>query len=365
MRNKIYLILLLLPLRTLAQTKVTQLACQYKLNPQGVEVAKPHLSWQLQSSLSNIKQIAYRVLVADDIAKLNAGIGNVSDSKKIPSSASIQVIYNGAPLKAAKTYYWKVMVWDNQKHASTWSAVGSWQMGLLTKADWHNAAWIAYDKIPDSSVIVPFHHGRGPKKLGYANDVLPLLRKSITISKTVKKATMYISGLGHFDLSVNGKKAGDHFLDAGWTQYNKQALYVPLDVTYLLKPGKNTIGVMLGNGFYYIPRDKRYRKLTGAYGHPKMICRLVIENTDGSIDNVVSDVSWKVAPGPITFSSIYAGEDYNAGLEQKGWNNNDFDDAKWQPAITVEGPPQLDAQTADPLKVMQIFAPKRVRRAIP
>jgi alpha-L-rhamnosidase len=346
-----YLLLLLLPLQTLAQGLIaTHLQCEYNQNPQGIETAEPHLSWQLQTNKPQTMQTAYRILVTG-----NEGV--VWDSKKVNSAASIQIIYGGKTLQAAKTYHWKVMVWDNHGQASAWSAQSNWQMGLLTPADWHGAQWIAYDKIPDTSVIVPLIHLRGPKKLGYANDVLPLMRKTFTVKSPVKKATLYICGLGHFDLSLNGKKVGDHFLDPGWTMYNKQALYVPFDITKQLQIGKNTIGVMLGNGFYYIPRDKRYRKLTGAFGHPKMICRLVMEHADGSVENLVSDVSWKTAPGPITFSSIYGGEDYNANLEQKGWDTNNFNDASWQKAITVDGSPQLNAQAADPLKVMQAFNP--------
>ena len=353
------LLLLLLPLQTLAQgLKLTALQCEYRQNPQGIETLTPHLSWQLQSQKQQVLQTAYRILVADDVAKLTANNGNVWDSKKVASSASIQISYGGKALQAAKTYYWKVMVWDNQGEVSAWSNMANWQMGLLTKADWHGAHWIAYDKIPDTSIILPFIHLRGPKKLGYESDVLPLLRKTFAVKAPVKKATLYICGLGHFELSLNGKKIGDHFLDPGWTQYDKQALYVPFDVTKDLKPGQNTIGVMLGNGFYYIPRDKRYRKLTGAFGHPKMICRLVMERADGSVENLVSDKTWKTAPGPITFTSIYAGEDYNANLEQKDWNTNSFNDAKWQKAITVDGDPILNAQAADPLKVMQVFVPK-------
>ncbi|MES2275503.1 MAG: family 78 glycoside hydrolase catalytic domain [Bacteroidota bacterium] len=358
MIKKYYLLLLLLPLQTLAQgLKVTALQCEYQQNPQGIETTSPHLSWQLQSDQQQTLQTAYRILVADEAAKLTGNTGNVWDSKKVTSNASIQIEYQGKALQAAKTYYWKVMVWDNHGQVSAWSGVNNWQMGLLTKADWHSAQWIAYDKIADTSVILPLIHQRGPKKLGYENDILPLMRKTFAVKSPLKKATLYISGLGHFDLSLNGKKIGDHFLDPGWTMYTKQALYVPFDITKDLKLGKNTIGIMLGNGFYYIPRDKRYRKMTGAFGHPKMICRLVMERMDGTVENLVSDVSWKAAPGPITFTSIYAGEDYNANLEQKGWDTNTFNDGKWQKAIAVDGSPELNAQAADPLKAMQVFTP--------
>lgn len=363
MKKRINLLFLLLPFGAFAQSlKVLNLQCEYKTNPLGIESLKPKLSWQMQSDTRNTMQIAYRVLVADDAAKLTNNNADVWDSGKVPSGAPLQISCNGKPMQAAKTYYWKVMVWDNHGKASTWSNTASWQMGLLTKADWHGADWIAYDKLPDSSAIVPFYHGKGPKKLGAANDVLPLMRKAFNVEGKLKKATLYLCGLGHFELSLNGKKVGDHFLDPGWTKYDKQALYVPFDVTNQLLSGKNTIGVMLGNGFYYIPRDRRYRKLTGAFGYPKMICRLMLEYANGRVDNVMSDASWKTAPSPVTFSSIYGGEDYNANLEQPGWDTNGFDDSKWRSVIKVDGIPELSAQMADPLKIMQALKPQNKKQ---
>ncbi|SEN64088.1 Alpha-L-rhamnosidase N-terminal domain-containing protein [Mucilaginibacter gossypiicola] len=359
MKRKICLLFLLLPFGAFSQNlKVLNLQCEYKTNPLGIESAKPKLSWQMQSDARNTTQTAYRVLVADDAAKLTNNNADIWDSGKVPSNRSLQIACNGKGMQAAKTYYWKVMVWDNHGKASAWSSVASWQMGLLTKADWHGADWIAYDKLPDSSAIVPFYHGKGPKKLGTANDVLPLMRKAFNVEGKLKKATLYLCGLGHFELSLNGKKVGDHFLDPGWTKYDKQALYVPFDVTSQLIAGKNTIGVMLGNGFYYIPRDRRYRKLTGAFGYPKMICRLMLEYDNGRVDNVVSDGSWKTAPSPVTFSSIYGGEDYNANLKQPDWDTNNFDDSKWRSVVKVDDVPQLNAQMAEPLKIMQELAPK-------
>lgn len=356
--------LLFLPVQMFAQAlKVTHLQCEYKDNPSGIEAASPKLSWELQSTGRNIMQTAYRTLVADNVADLNKGIGNEWDSKRVNSSASIQITYDGKQLKPAKTYYWKVMVWDNQRHTSGWSNIAQWQMGLPNQSDWKGAKWIAYNKMPDSIRIVPAIHGKGPKKLGYANDILPLMRKTFAIDKPVERATIYICGLGQFDLSLNGAKVGDHFLDPGWTKYDKQALYVPFDITKELVQGSNAIGVMLGNGFYYIPRDKRYRKLTGAYGYPKMICRLVIEYKDGSVKNIISDESWKTVPGPITFSSIYAGEDYNANLEQKDWNTFLFDDGKWRNAIVIDDSSRLNAQIADPVKIFERFGP--VKRSSP
>lgn len=361
----ILLFLLFFANHLLAQKlKVARLQCEYTSNPLGVESAHPQLRWQLISSQKNVMQSAFRVLVADDPALLQKNQGNIWDSKKVVSGESIQIAYAGQTLQPAKTYYWKVMVWDNHNNASEWSEPANWQMGLLIRSDWKGAHWIAYEKLPDSLRIVPGIHGEGDKKLGPGKDILPLFRKEFTLKKTLKKATAFVAGLGHFDLRMNGEKVGDHFLDAGWTQYNKQALYVTFDVTDQLKPGKNAIGVMLGNGFYYTPRE-RYRKITVAYGYPKMICRLLLEYSDGSIENIISDNSWKTHAGPITFSSIYGGEDYDANLEQAGWDGSLFNDKTWKTPLIVDDTLVLNLQTAPPLKVLDTFSVKKISHPKP
>lgn len=350
-----------MPSRSL-QLKVIHLLVKYKQNPVGIETA-PALNWELKSNQQNVIQKAYQVLVSDNQVLLQQNTGNIWDSKKVNSGASIQVSYSGKKLEPTKTYYWKVKVWDNKNHQSEWSETATWQTGLFSAEDWKGAQWIAYQKMPDSSRIFPSDEQKKDKTGGTTNDTLPLLRKNFTVKKSIKQATIFISGLGHFELSLNGKKVGDHFLDPGWTNYEKQALYVPFDVTNQLKQGTNAIGVMLGNGFYYIPKvKKRYRKLLVQYGYPKMICRLAITYSDGSTENIISNQTWKTAPGPVTFSSIYGGEDYNANLEQNGWNNASFIDKKWTNAITVTGPPQLNSEMAEPVKVMESFSPLKTTK---
>lgn len=341
--------------------KVENLQCEYLSNPLGVESAAPKLSWHIIAAERNTIQTAYRILVSDNPASLKNNMGNTWDSKKVLSDKSIQVLYAGKKLDAAKTYYWKIMSWNNKGNASAWSNVAKWQMGLFTAADWKGANWIAYEKMPDSMRLTT--QGSESKR-SHIKDILPLLRKEFTVNKKIKKATVFIAGLGHFDLSINGKKSGDHFLDAGWTNYDKQALYVSFDVTNQVKKGKNAIGVMLGNGFYFIPGE-RYLKLQLAYGFPKMICRMMLEYTDGTVENIVSDNTWKTAPGPVTFSSIYGGEDYNATLEQKGWNSPSFNDNSWKNAITIDGPPVLNAQSAEPIKIFDKFSPIKITQPKP
>ncbi|MCU7551581.1 glycoside hydrolase family 78 protein [Chitinophagaceae bacterium LB-8] len=358
------LFLLLSTLGFAQKLYIVNLKCESRNNPLGIESPSPKLSWELKSDQRNVLQTAYRILVADHPDLLQNASGNIWDSKKVTSNASIQVAYLGKKLQPAKTYYWKVMVWDNKGNASTWSKEGTWQMGLPATTDWKGAHWIAYEKLPASNkVILPTSEMKDKYN---GNNVLPLIRKSFTIQKPVKKATLFICGLGHFEASLNGNKIGDHFLDPGWTKYNQQALYVPFDVTQHLKQGTNAFGVMLGNGFYYVPPVKgRYRKLKTGFGYPKMICRLVIDYKDGTQDNIVSDASWKTDQSPIVFTSIYGGEDYHATLEQPGWNTSSFNDISWKQVLVVDGPPVLNSQMAEPVKVMETFAPRRINKIQP
>ena len=251
------------------------------------------------------------------------------------------------------------MVWDNKGNASGWSNMAMWQMGLLNRSDWNNAQWIGYDEVIDSLKIAPHIHQNGKRSWGPRRNILPMMRKEFSVNKTIKRATTYICGLGHFEMYLNGKKIGDHSLDPGWTNYSKHAQYVTFDITNELKNGANAIGVMLGNGFYYIP-GQRYRKMTGAYGHPKMIMRTVIEYTDGSVYNIITDKSWQTISSPIIFSSIFGGEDYDANLEQEGWSHPEFiKNAKnWFDVIITNGPEKFESQLQQPLKIMERFAVK-------
>ena len=335
---------------------VDNLRCQSTHDPLGVDVISPRLSWELKSKQKNVLQTAYRIIVADDSSLLKKDIGNVWDSKKTISDASIQVEYKGRPLQSVRKYYWRVMVWDNKGNSSAWSNIGMWQMGLLNKQDWNNAKWIGYDEITDTLRIAPHVHLNGKRSWGPRRNVLPMMRKEFSVNKKIRNATAFICGLGHFEMHLNGKKIGDHFLDPGWTNYNKHAQYVTFDITNEVKEGGNAIGVMLGNGFYYIP-GQRYRKMTGAYGHPKMIMNLTLEYEDGTSESIVSDKSWQTFSSPIIFSSIYGGEDYDAGLEQEDWARTGFlrDGTNWLNVIITNGPEKLESQMQSPVKVMEVF----------
>lgn len=323
---------------------VTTLTCEYKVDPSGINSQKPRLGWQLSSAVRGQVQTAYQIVVADDPEMLNSGKGNIWDSKKTLSDKSILIDYSGSPLISGNKYYWKVKVWDKDGKESGWSKSAVWQMGLLTSTDWKGAQWIGYEDMPDSLRLVPGLHqsddGKALNKSGYKalkRPVVPLFRKEFKVAKKVKIASLYITGLGQYEASLNGKKIGDGFLTPGWTNYDKTILYNTYDVTTNLLNGDNAIGVIAGNGFYNINRE-RYRKLIVTFGMPRMIARLNIKYSDGSEENIVSDATWKTAPSPICFTSIYGGEDYDARLEQKDWDSPGFSDSGWKNAIIIKQP---------------------------
>ncbi|MBN2613703.1 MAG: family 78 glycoside hydrolase catalytic domain [Bacteroidales bacterium] len=314
------------------QPAVINPKCENLTNAIGIDNPHPRFSWQIKSDARNVMQTAYHILVSDNPEKLNAGEGNVWDSRKVKSDRSILVPYKGIVLEPAKKYYWKVMVWDNNGNVSAWSETASWQMGLLSPKDWDSAKWICYENFPPSQRVVPgVHQGResmGHK--GIQRMTVPIFRKDFKVDKDIASATLFISGLGHYEAYLNGSKIGNAFLSPGWTEYDKTILYNTFDVTANLLSGKNVIGAIVGNGFYNINRE-RYRKLVIAYGAPKLICKLSINYTDGTTQSIVTDKSWKSHPSPVTYSSIYGGEDYDARLGQPEWSTAGFDDSCWKP----------------------------------
>ena len=347
---------------------VSELRCEQSQRPLAVDPAGPRLSWKLNADRRGCLQSAYRILVADSPVALADDNGNVWDSGKVFSDRSVLVPYGGPALQPGKAYCWKVQAWDADGNLSPWSLPASFGTGLMSMQDWNGAKWIAMEPDVDSLKCIEGNTGKwkdgGPVfDKPVAPYKLPQLRREFTATKPVKRAMAYICGLGQFEMFLNGEKVGDHFLDPAWTKFDKEAQYVAFDITGELRDGKNAVGVMLGNGYYHTPHG-RYLKLLFSYGAPKMICKLQIEYADGTAQTVVSDDKWRASESPVTFSSIYGGEDYDASAVQPGWAEPGFDDRKWKKAVLTQGAGvKLIPQISEPLKVMERIPTVRRFRA--
>ncbi len=174
------------------------------------------------------------------------------------------------------------------------------------------------------------------------------LRRHVALHGKVRKAVVRICGLGFYELTINGQKAGDAEFAPLWSDYDKSIFYNEYDVTPLLAK-KNELRVLLGNGFYN-EQGKRYAKMKISFGPPTLLFRLCVEYQNGKTEEVVSDASWQWALSPITFNSIYGGEDYDARLEEP---------ATWHRAVVQEAPRgMLRKQIAQPVKIMERFGIK-------
>lgn len=334
-------------LSSFAGLHVGELRCEYLNNPLGIDAAQPRLSWIVNSNDRGQKQTAYQILVASSPKALRKGRGDLWDSGKIASDQTTFVAYNGEPLASRQACFWKVRSWDKTGKVSSWSKVSSWEMGLLAPEDWQ-AQWIArttnLDELP-----------------------APYLRRELGLDGKIRKARVYVCGLGYYELHINGEKVGDHLLDPGYTRYDRRALYVTYDVTSQLKRGNNAIGVILGNGWLN-PQTKAVWNFHEAPWReaPKLLLSLTVEYTDGRTVTVGSDGSWKTGTGPIVFNSIYGGENYDARQEIPGWDKPGFDDSAWQKAQIVTAPQgKVVAQLAPPIRASQIIKPVKITEPKP
>lgn len=343
-------ILMLFCTALLAQVSLQNPRCELLVNPLGIDVVQPRLSWEIVSKARGTIQIAYQVLVASTPEKLASEDADLWDSGKISSDQSVNVVYKGKQLKSRFKCYWKVRVWTNTGE-SEWSDQALWSIGLLNYVDW-KGRWIGLDKSFSWD-----NQGQ------FSRLSARYFRKEFSARKSLKSATAYLIGLGMYELYINGKKIGDQVLAPVPTDYNIGIKYNTFDVTQQLKEGKNAIGAILGNGRYYSMRQdyKPYKIKT--FGYPKMVLNLELEYTDGTKELIATDDTWKVtADGPIRANNEYDGEEYDATKEMPGWNLIDYNDQRWLKAQYVqEAGGMPEAQMTSNMKVMETLKPIGIR----
>ena len=341
---------LLLPLGSMAQeVSVSRLTTEHLANPMGIDTSTPRLSWQLESDQKNVRQEAYHILVASTPELLAQDKGDLWDSGKTASAESQNIVYAGKALKSDTRCYWKVKSYTSAGE-TVWSETSRWSVGLLGEVHW-KGRWIGWDQ--PSAWDREDAHSRLSARY---------LRKEFEVKKPVKQATVYICGLGMYEMFINGKRIGDQVLAPLPSDYRKTLFYDTYDVTSLLTD-KNAIGVTLGNGRYYtMQQHYRTYKIVN-FGYPKLRMNLLITYQDGTTETIKSDTDWRITTdGPIRSNNEYDGETYDARKELGDWTLPGYDDSQWEPVQRVGAPGGTPrGMITPPMKVIKTIQPVHIR----
>jgi alpha-L-rhamnosidase len=347
------------------------------VNPLSIDEVNPRLSWVCKSSQRGQKQSAYRLLVASSREKLNKNVGDLWDSGKVESDQSLNVVYSGKALASRGQYFWKARVWDSNGGEPTWSKPASWGMGIGSSDAWRGQ-WIQSDlslydyqvelkKVPDHELeIERMDDGRdirvrakAVRKMTAKVTEAPAvwMRKEFkSEGRKLRKATLFISGLGLYEAYLNGSKINDHLLNVSPHDFGKTVPYHVHDVTAHVKNGENALGVILGNGYFNPVIPSLLREYAFDFiDTPRLKCELQLEYENGSTQLVVSDTSWKfTTDGPIRFNSIRSGETYDARKELGNWSGAGFSDKNWKTARTAKAPQgRMRQRTLPPVRVIK------------
>ena len=353
-----------------AKLTVTRLTCNYQgapvtaddggsIDQTAITTGGIRLGWQMTADANGERQSAYEITICENVTNKK-----VYTTGKVKSSQS-QLVNVPALKPNTHGYYWQVRVWNEKGEASDLSKkqeirvvpekIDAEWIGAITRKD----AKLPYGRFPNSVFK------KDSFKTKWA-DVDTLSAKSIILRKVfdtgrkrITDAVVYVCGLGHYRLNINGATVGDAEFAPVWSEYDKTVYYNVFDVTDLITAGGNAVSVLLGNGMFNVQRMGRYSKLQTSFGPPQMLLRLEINYADGTRQVIKSGDDWKYSLSPITFNSIYGGESYDARLEQQGCCKAGFDDSGWRKAVVTEGPKgRLTPQTVQPVRIMERYGIK-------
>ena len=337
---------------------ISNLRCEYLVAPLGIDECTPRLSWIVESNRRGARQTAYRIRVASTPEKIAGGEGDLWDSGRIESNLTTHVAYAGKPLKPRDVCHWRVEVWDELGNSAK-STPSLWTMGLLEASEW-SARWIA----ADPEIIKRDKEAIAPTLLDCGTPAL--FRKEFDLTGPIKRATIYASARGVFELRANGRRIGDDIFAPEWTDYDKRIHYRAYDVTGLLKTGCNALGATLGDGWWsgYVG----WQETRARYGslENSLLVQLEVELTNGQSFTIGTDSSWTCNTGPILFSDFMMGETYDARRERTGWDAPGFVNKDWLTAREVAAPTvPLVAQRSEPVQVVEMFVPLSVNEIKP
>ncbi len=310
--------------------KISVCKTNHLVNPLGFGMDYATVSWIVEETTSK-KQLAAQVIVAK-----NVGMSEVIyDSGRKPELSNLAVRLPIA-LSPYTRYYWTVKVWgdggDEAVSEVNWFETGKQNENWSAK--WITPVW------EDTSIH-------------------PYLRRSFALPGAIRSARAYVTGLGLYELELNGVKVGNEYLTPYCNAYDAWIQSQTYDITELLQEGENTVGAILANGWAK-GRFGTFGDLNTPYCQSfALLCELRITMEDGSVTVLGTDTDWRCKPSPVLADGIYDGEVYDANRELIGWSNVDFDDSDWDMVkeYNPEGLGKVEDRLSLPVLVKETMKP--------
>ena len=209
---------------------------------------------------------------------------------------------------------------------------------------------------------------------------MPMLRTVFTAEKKeIKKARLYATARGIYEIYINGQRAGNDYFNPGVTQYNRTHLYQVYDVTDMLNQGKNAIGALLAEGWWSGASTYTGENWNFFGDRQSLLAQLIITYNDGTEQVITtSPETWKYySDGPIVYGSFFQGEIYDSSKEKyvDGWTTAVYDDSEWKNAMeiplegyvckdVVNGDEYQDYNTVKAIKTLTAQSVEEVRPGI-
>ncbi|MFA5292842.1 MAG: glycoside hydrolase family 78 protein [Phycisphaerae bacterium] len=219
----------------------------------------------------------------------------------------------------------------------------------------------------DRTSLIPY--GSAPwGKFDKKQWILPppaYLRNDFKITKPIKRATVYASAIGLYQIYLNGEQVGQDFFTPGWTDYVTRVYYNTYDVTQMLRQGDNAVGAILADGWY-----AGYLGWSNARNHygknPRLLAQLCVEYTDGTTQTFATGSEWKASTGPIRLADILEGQTYDGRKEMPGWVEPSFNSDNWQKvdvtksvSAIVQSYPGVTVQKFQEIKPLSVNQPRK------
>ena len=353
--------------------EVVELTCEYLDNPLSVDESHPRLAWKIRQGEGverGLTQTAYQILVASSKENLDKEVGDLWDSGKTKSEQSVQIPYAGKHLEKSKRCWWKVRVWNNRGERSPWSETNYWGTGC---GEWQGQ-WIGDRpdmKLREYKEYVEKNYDKPNYNTDYWENPptlpSPLLRKSFEVGNRVKKATLYASALGYYEMWLNGNRIGNQLMAPEWTNYEDNVQYQTYDLTDEIRQGENVLAATLTDG-WALGRMGGI-KWTESFPHRgfyaldrRLIAQLVLEMENGERKVIPTDASWKIyKDGYIRLADNFWGETIDASKYYSGWNNVGFKDDDWENVyVDKDEKRNLVSQKNEPIRVHAELEPVRI-----